>query len=236
MSLLTRKQQEIAQREEDILDRSRAILLEEGYKDLTIDRLAADLAVSKGTIYNHFANKEDIVLALATKALQTRLALFASASTFATETRFRLLAIGAAAEHFSERYQDLFRIELWLRNHHIWEKSSGNFESVIAQCEQSTVGLVAGIVAEGQAKGEFPEQGITPPEVVFGFWSLCHGGQILAATSPSLKKVGINDVHQAIRRHCYHIVEAMKWNPLQTFEQHNALMDDYRKRMLSFRM
>jgi AcrR family transcriptional regulator len=236
MSILTRKQQEIARREEDILDRSRAILLDEGYKDLTIDRLASDLAVSKGTIYNHFANKEDIVLALATKALQTRLALFATVSTYAAETRLRLLAIGAAAEHFCDHYHDLFRVEMWLRNNHIWEKSSGNFESVITQCEQSTVGLVSGIVTEAMATGELPEKDISPQEVVFGFWSLCHGGQILAATSPSLKKVGIDNVHQVIRRHCYYLVEAMKWNPLQSFQQHCATMDDYRKRMLSFRM
>ncbi len=236
MSLLSRKQQEIAQREEDILSRARRILLEEGYRDLTIDRLANDLAVSKGTIYNHFANKEDIVLALATRALQTRLAMFATASTFATQSRHRLLAIGAAAEHFCDHFESHFRVELWIRNHHIWEKSSGSFQSVITQCEQSTMSLVGGIVRDAIACGDLAISDMAPEEIVFGFWSLVHGGQILTATSPSIKDVGIANTHMTIRRHCYHLMVAMNWKPMQSFEAQSKMIDEYRARLQSFRI
>ncbi len=236
MTTLSRKQQEIAQREEDILTLSRNILLQEGYRDLTIDRLASDLGVSKGTVYNHFANKDDIVMALATRALQTRLALFATASTFAVPTRHRLMAIGAAAEHFCDNFQEHFQIELWIRNHHIWERSSGNFQSVIRQCEQSTMGLVAGIIGAAVERKELGVAEVSPEEIVFGFWALVHGGQVLAATSPSIKEIGISDTHRTIRRHCYYLMEGLGWTPIQTFETQSGLMDEYRTRLTNFKV
>ncbi len=41
-----------------------------------MDRVAAQMEYAKGTIYNHFPNKEEIVLALAVEAMQLRRRLF----------------------------------------------------------------------------------------------------------------------------------------------------------------
>jgi AcrR family transcriptional regulator len=236
MTTLSRKQQEIAQREEEILNRARSMLLSDGYRDLTIDRLASDLAVSKGTVYNHFANKEDIVLALATRAMQARLALFSTAAASATVHRHRLVAIGAAAEHFCDHLREHFRVEMWIRNIHIWEKSSDSFQLLIKQCEQSIMGVVGGIVHDAIAAKEIKADNMSPAEIVFGFWALVHGGQLIAATSPSLQNVGIENTHLVIRRHCHNLMEAMQWKPLLKFRQQNQMMDKFRSQLLSFRL
>ena len=64
MNELTRKQREINQRDELILNVSRALFIEHGYHNVTMDLIAKEVEYSKGTIYQHYASKEEIISAL----------------------------------------------------------------------------------------------------------------------------------------------------------------------------
>ena len=79
MSTLTRKQREIQEREELILDVARDMLVERGYLGLTMDRIAKAIDYSKGTVYQHFASKEDLFAELAAGHMQGRIERFARA-------------------------------------------------------------------------------------------------------------------------------------------------------------
>ncbi len=67
--------------------------------------------------------------------------------------------------------------------------------------------------------------GLTPEEMIFGFWSLNFGSQVLAATSPSLASVGVSDAPKAIRYHCLTLLNGFGWQPLMDWSAHNGLMD-----------
>lgn len=64
MNELTRKQREINQRDELILNVSRSLFLDHGYHNVTMDLIAKEVEYSKGTIYQHYASKEEIISAL----------------------------------------------------------------------------------------------------------------------------------------------------------------------------
>ncbi len=64
---MTRKQREIRQREAYLLDVARKMLMEHGFSGLSMDRLAEATEYSKGTVYQHFSTKEDLVAALAVR-------------------------------------------------------------------------------------------------------------------------------------------------------------------------
>ena len=71
MSVTTaRKERERAVREELILDHGLRLLLRGGYQNLNLDELATAIEYSKGTIYLHFQTKEDLVLGIATRAME----------------------------------------------------------------------------------------------------------------------------------------------------------------------
>jgi AcrR family transcriptional regulator len=55
-----------------ILDVTEAILLEKGYHDTSMDEVAAHVGIAKGTLYQHFASKEELVFAL----IERKIALF----------------------------------------------------------------------------------------------------------------------------------------------------------------
>ena len=69
MSTLTRKQREVHQRELMLLDVARKMLIENGYAGLNMDRLAEATEYGKGTVYQHFSTKEDLVTALDRKSV-----------------------------------------------------------------------------------------------------------------------------------------------------------------------
>ncbi len=181
---MTRKQREIKEREARILKLARPILLREGYQALSMDRLAAEMEYAKGTLYNHFPNKEDIVLALAVESINLRMRMMETASLNGKSSRERLIHVGAASELFSTATGH-FAIEAWIRNSTIWEKASPERQDFIKQTEGKCMSIVAGLSRDAVARGDLvlPDR-LSPEEVIFGFWSITYGSQILAASSP----------------------------------------------------
>ena len=57
----------------DVIDAATAILDNFGMADLTMRRLARELAVSPGALYWHFANKQELLGAVADRILQPAL-------------------------------------------------------------------------------------------------------------------------------------------------------------------
>lgn len=220
---LTRKQREIERRTAEILRVAKPILVREGFHALSMDRVATDMEYAKGTIYNHFPHKEEIVLALAIQSMELRRRLFESCAAAAVTPRDRMMAIGTACEFYTQHCQDDFAVEQWMRNHSVWEKSSQQRQNLIRQCEGQCMSIVASIVRDGIASRELsiPEK-LTPEEFVFGFWALTFGSQILTASSPSLPALGIFDPVRAMRVHCATLLNGFHWAPVITLEAHLA--------------
>ena len=77
---LTRKQAEILAREQRILRLARPMVSDCGLAGISMDAIAKEMDYAKGTIYNHFSCKEEILLALAIEANSKRLELFQAAT------------------------------------------------------------------------------------------------------------------------------------------------------------
>ena len=64
------KERQRDERERLILQEGEALLVEKGYGETSMDEIATRVGVSKGTLYLHFASKEDLVLAIIEKNLR----------------------------------------------------------------------------------------------------------------------------------------------------------------------
>src|SRR5277367_1784463 len=151
---LTRKQREIQAREGRILEVARSMIVEQGYHGLSMDRIAETLEYSKGTIYQHFTSKEDVLMALANQAMERRLGLFRRASSFRGRPRERMAAIGLAAEVFFRLYPDHLHIEHVIRLSSVREKTSEERRRFLEMCESNCLEIVGGIVRDGIAAGD----------------------------------------------------------------------------------
>jgi AcrR family transcriptional regulator len=216
MTTLTRKQREIQQREERILEESRKLLLDQGYHGLSMDRIAEVLEYSKGTIYQHFPNKEEILLALANQAMERRLEMFRRAASFRGGSRERISAVGVAAELFFRLYPHHFQVEHVLRLTSVMEKTSEGRRRLLETCESNCMAITTGIVRDAVAAGDLvlpAEDPLAPEKLVFGLWSLTFGGYSIAVTSPALPQLGIVDAPAAIRVGCNHLLDGCGWLP-----------------------
>lgn len=230
----TRKQREIQARESQILTLARPILVREGYQSLSMDRLASEMEYAKGTLYNHFPNKEEIVAALAIEALEKRSQMFERASMLSRKSRERMTAIGCACDLYATECSQHFAIEQMLRNAVIWEKSSEKRQSVIRQCEMRSMGIVAGVVRDALASEDLrlPAE-MSAEEFVFGFWSLTYGSHALVASSPSLPDIGVRNPVRSMRYHGWTLMNGYNWSPLVSFEETELLMSTLAPRILS---
>ncbi|MFM8573933.1 MAG: TetR/AcrR family transcriptional regulator [Pirellula sp.] len=227
MVTLSRKQREIQQRTQEILKVAKPILLGEGFQALTMDRVAAQMQYAKGTIYNHFPNKEEIVLALAIEAMRLRHSLFSTAASGDRPARIRMMTIGLACEFYTQYCPEEFQIEQWIRNSNIWDKSSPERQAIIRECEAGCMKTVASLVRESRAQGDLADiEQLSPEEIVFGFWAITFGSQILTASSPSLQALGIANPIRSTRIHCCQLLNGFGWKPCLSVDSYLTLVEE----------
>lgn len=215
MSTLTRKQREIQLREERILEVARDQFVHDGYHGLSMDRIAQQLEYAKGTIYNHFPCKEEIMIALANQALEKRTDMFRRVAALPGRTRERLAGIGAAAELFARRFPNHFAVEQLIRSSSIWGKTSEKRQHVMRLCESRCMEIVGGIVRDAVACGDLTlSEGTCAEDVVFGLWSMSFGAYSIIATSESLAEIGVHDPYSVVRRNMNAMVDGLGWHPL----------------------
>lgn len=217
MTALSPKQQEIRDREQRILHLSRKLVLAGGYHGLTLDSIAAELGVSRGTIYNHFKCKEDIILALLMETMDIRRSMFQRAAAWRASPRERLAAIGVAAEMFVRLYPNHFCVEQIVKSDSIWEKTSQDRRSLVKGCQMQCVGIVAGVVRDGIANGHVSlPDGMVPEDLVFGLWSMTEGAYGIIATSEAIAELGIQHPFLAIRANIHSLLDGFGWTPLSS--------------------
>lgn len=221
-----RKQREMQEREAKILECARPMFIEGGYNGLNMDRLTSMLEYSKGTIYNHFSCKEEIIITLAIQTLEKRLAMFEKASLFQGTSRERIAAIGTAAELFVKTYPDHFCVEQTIRLDSIWDKTSESRRTLMSNYEHRCIGIVGGIVRDGIARGDVHlSENVTPEEIVFGLWSLSVGGYSIITTSKSLGDLGMTDPFRMLRRNYNRFLDGIQWQPLSSEVDYDAVFE-----------
>lgn len=225
MQTLSPKQQEIRDRENRILDTARHMLLTGGYHGLSMDRIAGELDYAKGTIYNHFGCKEEIIIALAIQTSEHRTKMFERAALFRGSSRERIQCIGVAAELFVRLYPEHFNTEQIIRSSSVWEKTTEERRAICRSCEQRCVGIVSGIVRDGLASGDLMlPVGTTPEDVVFGMWSLSFGAYSIITTSESLRELGIGEPFEVVRNSMARLLDGYGWAPLSVDVDREELM------------
>jgi len=91
-------------RTEEILDAAFRVFSIKGYHNATVDDIAQEAGISKGTCYQYFAGKEDIFIATMERTLGT---LLAEADAAAGEARDALMRLGIEGLTFISKYRDL---------------------------------------------------------------------------------------------------------------------------------
>jgi len=213
----TRKERQLLQREELILDITRQILLDRGYHGLTMDRVAEAVEYSKGTIYQHFACKEEVLTELAIRVMEKRNGLLEKAARFGGRPRERMVAIGEAAEIFVRLYPEDTRLLQIIGNEVIGQKVSESRQKRLQSAEYEGLLMMAAIMRDALDRGDL----VLPPntsveELPFGLWAITEGGYAIALRATPLHDIGIRDPFQSVMKICDVLGDGYGWRPLTT--------------------
>lgn len=137
---------------EAILDATDRLLARYGYRKMTVEDIAVEAGIGKGTIYLHFKSKEEVVLShvdrIVDRLKRQHLAVIARSKITARERVRQMLLVRVlfrfdSIQHYTQSLNDLLaalRPGLLARRAQYFEEEAEIF---------------AGVLAEGRAAGEF---------------------------------------------------------------------------------
>ncbi len=131
MGIAERREREKEQRKIDIIDAAERIIFTKGIDNTTMDEIAEQAELSKGTLYLYFKNKEDLYLAIHLRGITTLRSMFEKAVDAELTGIEKTKSIGRAYIEFFNKYPDYFNAMIYYESHEI------NFEdqnSEAAQC------------------------------------------------------------------------------------------------------
>ena len=146
----TKKMSQSPERAELILDATDRLLARFGYRKMTIDDVAREAGIGKGTVYLHFTSKEDVVLSHVDRIVQRvldRLITIAAGEAAPDEklremlllrVLFRFDSVQQYTESISEVLRDL-RAPLLERRERFFEEEAKVFASVLRAGQRAGV-------------------------------------------------------------------------------------------------
>lgn len=164
---------------DEILGAATAVVLESGAESFSLREVARRAGLSPSALYNHFASRNDIITAIAVRALGSLSAYLARTGQDGGAAE-RLRALGAAYIRFSRERSSEYRLVF-----DCLENPATSWERYLAVAEPFT--LIVGACADGLASGEFVDRsGGGPGAMAYALWALCHGHAMLASKNLSL--------------------------------------------------
>ncbi|MFL5624442.1 MAG: TetR/AcrR family transcriptional regulator [Ktedonobacteraceae bacterium] len=165
---LTLKEKQRQEREALILKVAEEVLAEKGYRDTSVDEIAARVGIAKGTVYLHFASKEELVVALFERDMQNFLQMVTKQADTAASAREKLEAI------LQVMYGELFskRIQLLYSMYHTPElRRNFGEKGCMRELWEELAARISSLLEEGKAAGEF-DVTLPTPVMVSAFFSL----------------------------------------------------------------
>jgi len=220
---MTRKQRELFEREQLILDTAQQILQHEGLQSLTMDRVAAEIEYSKGTVYNHFKSKEEIISGIGCRCMNKLIEMFSRAKNYTGSHRERIAAIGIAHSLYAQLHPAELQNMQLIKSSAVREKVSTEKQQELLQLEQQITGIVLEIIRDAMKEGDIPgDQDYLPDGVMLGLWTMGYGSNLLHMSGIPFEQLGIQQPLDMMWINSHKLLDSYQWQPLSsTFNIHD---------------
>ena len=221
---LSKRQLAIAKREAELLVIAEKLVCEHGFANFTMDKLTANTNYSKGTIYNHFISKEDLITALCIKSLTAEIELFKQAIEFPGNSREKCLAVLYAYQKHAFEHPILFMCVLSAKTHAVMEKSSQERLEREEQLSKEVTHFCDQLFNDAINDGSLSLRcGITAESYIFATWAMTFGTNALMVSASSVETISRLSNRIAQLDNINILLDGMGWLPLSTeFDYQNT--------------
>jgi AcrR family transcriptional regulator len=219
------QQTQIAERETEILRIAGDLLAARGLEALTMENVLERVDFSKGTLYNHFTCREDLLVAFHAKCFSDHLEFFARGALFRGRSRERFMAAGMGHEIKCRLDPQPFRFDL---TEDILGAASARWRDAFFDLHRETMGIFVGIARDGIASGDLPARH-TPEFVASTVWALCIGADALHEGGMIFRGVKEPDFAGIRQQMVLALEDGFAWQPLSRDHDYGAV----RRRILA---
>lgn len=206
MGIAERKEREKEQRKNDIVDAAERVFFKKGHEEATMDDVAEEAELSKGTLYLYFKNKEDLYLAIHLRGNRILYSIFENAVNNENIGIEKTRAIGKAYVEFFNKYPDYFNAMLYFESREI------DFEdqnSVAAEClveGKATLHLLIESINTGIKDGSI-RANIDPIKTAINLWGQTTGVlQIASLKEKMVLMKNFNITAQDVIDYCFDLI------------------------------
>ncbi len=174
MGIIERKEREKEQRRQDIIDAAEKVFFSKGVVESTMDDVAEEAELSKGTLYLYFQNKEELYFAITKRGLDILIDMFKKAVKKEKLGIDKIHALGKAYYAFSKKYPDYFKALIY------FDSQTCDFDEtspMAMACEQQgliALGFCADALQQGIEDGSIRSD-IDPLKVAVILWGQTSG-------------------------------------------------------------
>ena len=125
MSLAKWKEREREQRQNDIIDAARKLLIDRDFDEISMDEIAREVGLGKSTLYLYFKNKESLYFAIVLRGIRIWAQMIREEVKKGNTGLEKFVLYGNANREFSNEYPDYFRLlcsPTSIKNSLIWIK------------------------------------------------------------------------------------------------------------------
>jgi len=149
MGIAERKEREKQQRKEEIILAAEQVFFSKGFDRSTMDDVAEEAELSKGTLYLYFTSKEDLHMAVARKAIRMLREITSEAVEGEGSALEKLGRMGRACIEFSRTHPDRMKAIMTLEELEPLALSASTSDVQEMIYKESTVGSVIELVEQG---------------------------------------------------------------------------------------
>ncbi len=174
MGIAERREREKEQRRNMILDAAETLFFTRGVENTTMDDIAEQAEVSKGTLYIYFKNRDDIFHGIHLRGLEILKGMFKQAIATGKSGIEKVREIGKAYYRFSQEYPDYFyaMINFVPKEFTLDDPTSNLFHC--HHCSEEVMALVARAVQAGIDDGTIRAE-LDPLRTAYLLWGQSTG-------------------------------------------------------------
>jgi AcrR family transcriptional regulator len=163
-------------RKELIVDAALEIMSCQCMSALTMDKVVNKVPFSKGTVYNHFSCKEDLLMGIGDKALKVLISFFKRAVSFEGNSREKVLAINLSYLIYAILHNDLFQSVIAIKSPTVYNKASAERLATHEKLETSLMAIFNELIGDAIASGELKNpNNLNAQQISFSLWAMNFG-------------------------------------------------------------
>ncbi|MBO6522715.1 MAG: TetR/AcrR family transcriptional regulator [Balneolaceae bacterium] len=175
MGIAERKERERELKRSMMLEAAEALIREKGLEHLNMDEVAERAEVSKGSLYQYFNNKTDLVLGICHKASIMMNTMTAKVLTEDKTGLEMVYQIGINYLKFAGEHPEFYRAMRFLENYKDTDQAKNSeYLSMCGQNRQESFRVMVRAIQIGMQDGSI-NSSYNPEELALLLWSTSHG-------------------------------------------------------------